>query len=439
LNLTEQLGARLVLAGDTGQHHSVERGQAFDLLEKEGRMKVARVEEIMRQKGVYKRIVECSAAKDNVRAIELMEEHHDVIETDFEKMAGLAAQRYMTALKHGETVMVTSPTHKECDRVTMAIREELRRQNKIGRGIEWPVLKDLSWTDAQKSDPEYYHIGMVVQVNGHLNGFALGEQLEVVSVSDEGVRVRSKATRFTPRIKALPLADSRSFNVYQRETIEICEGERLRITCNGRTEDGHRLSTGNWFTVDYIAPDGRLVLKNGWRLETSFKHLDYGYTPTSHAAQGKTVDRVILVQSADSSCAADANQFYVSISRGRRGVLVITDDIELLKEDVSVVRHRTMATELMRGETERDEVEMAEKSSDLLGAQKENTAIEMQPAAETTPFPDIFKKYGTGHGIDISGKLGDAGLDQLSAESEAELEKIMDEEKELEQEMAMEI
>jgi hypothetical protein len=95
LKVTEQLGARLVLVGDTGQHHSVERGQAFDHLEKEGGMRVAHVEEIMRQKGVYRQIVEYSAAQDNVRAIGLMEENHDIIETDFEQMAGLAAKRFM--------------------------------------------------------------------------------------------------------------------------------------------------------------------------------------------------------------------------------------------------------------------------------------------------------------------------------------------------------
>jgi len=170
--------------------------------------------------------------------------------------------------------------------------------------------------------------------------------------------VRSKANSFTPRIKALPLADADRFNVYQRETIEICEGERLRITCNGRTKDGHRLSTGNWFTVDHIAPDGRLVLKNGWRLDPSFKHLDYGYTPTSHAAQGKTVDRVFLAQSPELSAgASDLIQFLVSISRGSKGLKVYTTDIELLREIVCEVRERLMATELLYGESEEKALE----------------------------------------------------------------------------------
>jgi len=46
--LAKELEARVVLAGDTGQHHSVERGCAFRVLEKEGEMKVAQVEKIMR-------------------------------------------------------------------------------------------------------------------------------------------------------------------------------------------------------------------------------------------------------------------------------------------------------------------------------------------------------------------------------------------------------
>jgi hypothetical protein len=137
-----------------------------------------------------------------------------------------------------------------------------------------------------------------VQINGHVKGFALGEQMEVIGVSDGLVRVRSTEHRFHPRIKALPLGEPESFSVYKPETMEICEGERIRVTCNGRTQDGHRLSRGNWFTVDYIAPDGKLVLENGCRVDKDFKHLGYAYTMTPHAAQGKTVVVGVLVVAA---------------------------------------------------------------------------------------------------------------------------------------------
>ena len=59
-----------MLVGDIGQHHPVERGQAFDLLEKSGKMAVAEVTEIQRQKGDYKRFVELLVAGDVKGAIE---------------------------------------------------------------------------------------------------------------------------------------------------------------------------------------------------------------------------------------------------------------------------------------------------------------------------------------------------------------------------------
>ena len=379
LELAERLGSRLVLVGDTRQHHSVQRGQAFELLAKEGGMKVAHVNEIMRQRGAYKRLVEHVANRDFEKAFMTLDTMDAITEMPIAEMAKAAAKKYVEALRNGETVLVTSPTHEECDWVTKAIREELRAEKKLGAGVEWPILKNLNWTEAQKSDYDHYKDkrGYVVQINRHVKGFALGEQLEVIGVSDGMVRVRSKSA-YNDKIKALPLAESKCFGVYERQTIEICEGEKIRITCNSRTKDGKQLYNGTSFIVDYIDPDGRLVLNNGCRLDKSCKHLNYGFVPTSHAIQGMTVDRVIVVQTA-SSAAADANQFYVSISRGRKGVTVITDNIELLRENVSLVRDRMMATELMREESEKVESVVKEPtmSSSLLGTQEENIAIEV--------------------------------------------------------------
>ena len=98
-------------------------------------------------------------------------------------------------------------------------------------------------------------------------------------------------------------------------------------------------------------------MENGYQLDRSFKHLDYGYAMTSHAAQGKTVDVVLVAQSAQlSSAASDAKQFYVSTTRGREGLKLYTDSIELLKENVSRKRERPMATEILQ-----DQAEAAEK------------------------------------------------------------------------------
>ncbi len=77
------------------------------------------------------------------------------------------------------------------------------------------------------------------------------------------------------------------------------------------------------------------MLENGWTVGKDFGHLAHGYVVTSHASQGKTVDRVFVGQSSQSFPASSREQFYVSASRAREQVIIYTDDKEALLEAVS--------------------------------------------------------------------------------------------------------
>jgi len=68
---------------------------------------------------------------------------------------------------------------------------------------------------------------------------------------------------------------------------------------------------------------------------------------TSHASQGKSVERVLIGQSSQSFPASSREQFYVSVSRGTDQVTVYTDDKEALLEAVSHSDNRLAATELL--------------------------------------------------------------------------------------------
>ncbi len=333
LDLAARLEARVVLVGDIGQHHAVERGQALDHLRKEGRMAVADVTEIQRQKEVYKRFVEHVLAGDIERAFMSLDTMDSIFEMSLEDRKIALANDYIAAIERGKTALVVAPTHAECADVTEGIREALKN------GTEWDVLRNLSWTEAQKSDSDQYKRGQIVQINGHVKGFSLGEQVEVVGVRDGMVRVRCREA-YKDKIKALPVSEPDKFGVYERDKLEICEGDQIRVTCNGRTADKHQLNNGRIYGVDYIDHEGKIVLENGWKLDRDFKHLDYGYALTLHASQGETVDWVFVSQTAQlSSCASDLRQFRVATSRGREGMKVYTDSIEVLKENVSRVRN----------------------------------------------------------------------------------------------------
>ncbi|MGD0816185.1 MAG: MobF family relaxase [Verrucomicrobiota bacterium] len=429
LDLANKLGARLVLVGDTGQHHPVERGQAFDHLRKEGKMEVAEVTKIQRQKGIHKRFVEQVYAGDIPAAIKTLKELDWVFEMTLDERKIALARDYISAIEHGNTALVVAPTHAECADVTEGIRDALKEKNVLKNGKEWDVLRNLSWTDAQKSDSDQYKRGQVVQINGHVNGFALGEQVEVIGVREGIVRVRCK-DGYNSNIRALPLSEPETFSVYERAKMEICEGDRLRITGNGRTADKHPLNNKSVYTVDYFDHDGRIVLENGWKIDRDFKHLDYGYTLTSHAAQGKTVDWVFVAQSAQlSSCASDLKQFYVSTSRGRKGVKLYVDDLELLEENVSRRRERPMATEMLRGDMESEEAAEFQAESGESNEMKISESLGKTDAAKLEIEPEL--REGMDKALDMAYPISEQEaaetLRQMEeAEAEHELEMELD-------------
>ena len=400
LALAKELGARVVMVGDTGQHHAVERGQAFDLLQKSGKMEVASVNEIVRQRGIYKRIVELAEARKTEELFNLMSAANFIFEGTIEERQKLLAQDYVAVIEKGKSAWVVAPTHAECRDVTKGIRDALKERGLLKAGRNTQFLQNLSWTDAMKRDPDHYKCGMVVQINGHLEGYALGEKLEVVSVTESTVLGRAGN-----RIKELPLSEPKSFGVYERKSIELCAGDRIRVTSNGRTADGHRINNGNLFTVKRIDSQGRIVLNNGWRLEKEFGHLQWGYAMTSISSQGKDVDYVFLAQSPELSYAAsDANQVYVSISRGREGMKLYTTDIEMVRELAARERKRTMATELFQGGEESQVAEMSVGTGN---------AVEM----------GLSEKLGKSDGLELTREAAEELQRIILKSQEAELER----------------
>ena len=125
----------------------------------------------------------------------------------------------------------------------------------------------------------------------------------------------------------LPLEQAARFQAYRPEAIRLAAGDRLRVTANGKTADGrHRLNNGSLYTVKGFTSGGDLVLDNGWVIGRNFGHITHGYVVTSHASQGRTVDKVLIGQSQQSLPASDRQQLYVSVSRGREQAVIFTDD-----------------------------------------------------------------------------------------------------------------
>ena len=97
--------------------------------------------------------------------------------------------------------------------------------------------------------------------------------------------------------KALPRDKSTRFEVYEPSTLALAAGDRIRITHNGQSSDEHRLDNGGLYRRR-VTRQGDLRLTNGWVIGQDYGHLATGFYTTSHASQGKTVDHVLIAQSA---------------------------------------------------------------------------------------------------------------------------------------------
>jgi hypothetical protein len=90
-------------------------------------------------------------------------------------------------------------------------------------------------------------------------------------------------------------------------------------------------------------------LNDGRVLPQTYRQFVRGNAVTSYAAQGKTVDYVLFSDSAVKA-ATNEQQWYVTISRGRKGVKIFTADKIQLRQNIAHSSHRTLALD-MAGES----------------------------------------------------------------------------------------
>ncbi len=369
-DVARQQDSRVLLVGDSSQHFGVQRGDALRILEKDSGIRTAALSEIRRQtnedyRNAVKAISEGDAPGAGGRTrlqegIAALDGMGAIIETPDGDRYRQIAEAYATAIaEHRQdgafkSALVVSPTHKEADRVTDAIRSSLKEAGKLAAvEREFTALGPLNLTEAERADFANYRPGEVIRFHQNAKGFTRGERVTVRSADLTGVRVaRAGGAEAT-----LPLAEAGKFQVYQPETLRVAAGEKIRITRNGYVPEARpgmrggktRLNNGALYEVEGFTASGDIRLTNGFVVPKDYGGLTHGYVVTSHGSQGKTVDKVLVALGSESLAAANREQFYVSVSRGREGVGLYTDDKAAMMEAVQASSARLSATELMRG------------------------------------------------------------------------------------------
>lgn len=378
--------ARVVLAGDPAQIHSVPRGDPLRFLEEYAGLSVVTLETVRRQKSPeLKRAVEAISNRDAVGGFKILDSAGCIHEAETEDSHKALAKEYASEIikkvsKGREvSVLAVCPTHNEGKAVSEAIRNELQSQGLIEE--EDTLLNrtiGLGWTKSEKENAAMYEPGLVVQFKRRWKLFDKGERLLVESVDSRNgvVMVRDNLNS----LSKLPIKDSEKFQVYRHEKMKVAVGDLLKVTETNEV-NGHRLNNGSIVKVVGFDRHGYMKLSNGGTIPKSFGHLTHGYVITADTAQSKTVDTVLAAISRDSMSATDMPRFYVAMSRARHKAKIFTDDKEELQLAIQRDMSRRSAHELLGEDRDRVlklmkhqqiEREMAATRSKNLSTHREN-------------------------------------------------------------------
>ncbi|MEM7630060.1 MAG: MobF family relaxase [Planctomycetota bacterium] len=365
-DVAERIEARVVLSGDTKQHAPVERGDAMALLERQAGLEPAEVTEIIRQQGVYKDAVDAmdrGRLSEAVQHLDRMEAITEIRDPESpERRHAELANRYIETVSRKQSALVVSPTHAEGQAVTQIIRDRLKEAGAIEAEDQTITrLQDTQWTDATKADAHRYEPGMVVQFTQHCPGVtrkniapaAAGTKAKVIAIDAEKGFITTEDAAGHRR--PLPLSMPERFQVYREQQIGLAAGDTVRVTRHSHTLDGkHRLTNGTHYKVEGFTPEGHIVLANKgkWVVHKKVGHLNHGYCTTPQAAQGKSVDKCFAAVSSASLSSSTLEQIYVILSRGKKGVELLTDRREGLIDAIARIDRARSATELLSEQPE---------------------------------------------------------------------------------------
>jgi conjugative relaxase-like TrwC/TraI family protein len=353
--LAQNNHARLILSGDTRQHGAVEASDALRAIEKYSGLESIELTNIRRQNpALAKSIEERERIKQYRKAVEEARDGH--ITQSFHLLDKLKAiesctvgdqreklaARYLELAKEHQSTIIVSQSWNEINQVNDEIRAALKREKLIGES-ETAVMgfQPLNLTDAQKRDARSYAADTVLVLNRDVRGFKAGASVKLKSIEAEHLMVESDG-----RTAKIPFKQLDKVTVCQCKEMTLAAGDKLQLKANGRATNNRKLANGELVTVKTVHADGRIGLTDGRVLDKNFRQFVRGYAVTSYASQGKSVDHVLFSDSAVKA-ATNNQQWYVTISRGKKGIHIFTTDKEQLRENITRGGERPLAADMV--------------------------------------------------------------------------------------------
>jgi ATP-dependent exoDNAse (exonuclease V) alpha subunit len=347
---------RVILSGDTRQHGAVEASDALRAIEKYSMLRAIELTTIRRQDPAraktraereqiaqYKQAVK-EASEGNLGAsFNRLDRQGAVVVCSTSDQEQRLVQSYLALAAQHRSVVVVSQTWSEIHRVNDQVRAALKSRGLLGpedRAVT--VLETVDLTNAQKRDRRFYKEDSVVVLNRKVGALDKGQVCQLVDITERGIVLKSADQTCT-----VPFRFADRLTVCQPKELMLAAGDRLQLKANAKTRASRHLANGELVTVKKVGVDGRITLMDGRILEKDYRQFIRGFAITSYGSQGKTVDHVLFSDSAIKA-ATNQQQWYVTISRGRKGITIFTGDKVQLRENILRSGNRELAIDLVK-------------------------------------------------------------------------------------------
>ena len=353
LSLAQANQGRVILSGDTRQHGAVEASDALRAIEKYSTLRAIELTEIRRQDPAraktraereriaqYKEAVKEASAGNLDASFNRLDRQGAIVVCLPSDQEQRLAQSYLALAEQRSSVVVVSQTWSEIHRVNEQVRAALKSRGLLGaedRAVT--TLETVDLTEAQKRDRRFYKEDTVIVLNRSAAGLDRGQVCQLVDLTDKGFLLK-----YADKTRTVPFRFVERLTVCQPKELMLAAGDRLQLKANAKTRAGQRLANGELVSVKKVGTDGRITLRDGRVLQKDYRQFVRGFAITSYASQGKTVDHVLFSDSAIK--AATNQQWYVTISRGRKGITIFTSDKAQLRENILRSGNRELAIDL---------------------------------------------------------------------------------------------
>jgi ATP-dependent exoDNAse (exonuclease V) alpha subunit len=354
LSMIQTVKGRVILSGDTHQHEAVEASDALRAIEQYSGLDYAELTNIRRQNPKaaktraerqwleqYKLAVNDAQQGKLGASFDRLDKQGAIVPCTLADQQEKLTEHFLELFKNQQSTVVVSQSWSEIHKVNEQVRLGLKARKLIGEAdTTLTALERQDLTDAQKRDKRFYQPDSILVFNRPTAGFKSGSAGKLCGITNKHLLIEADH-----RIRPVAFKELDKITVCQPKVISLANGDRLQLKANAQSQDGRRLANGELVTVKEMHTDGRIALNDGRVLGKDYRQFVRGYAVTSYAAQGKTVDYVLFSDSAVKA-ATNEQQWYVTISRGRKGVKIFTADKIQLRQNIAHSGHRTLALDM---------------------------------------------------------------------------------------------